>query len=330
MNGNGDKMISIIVPVYQAAKTIRRCVSSCLLQKNVDEKKMELILVDDGSTDGSSAICDELSIEHGKSRVKVIHTKNHGVSHARNIGMENASGRYISFVDADDEIGEDFVDNCLKYLEEGIVLVDQTDSYESQQKISGFSYIENSILNHNTHVWGKLFDRQKIVDNHIAFKEGLTIGEDLLFMIDFALSQEKEHTIRCTTDRDYKYNDNEESAMNTAFKASYLDQIVCWREAENKLKPYASSLSAFTFVDIAVSQVLTALLVAGKISAADMDALDKDLMTIALKQVTEQIEHALKTRGAFAALSLGHKIKVMIYRLSPSMYLGMYKRHKGY
>ena len=99
-----NKKISIIVPVYNLENYLERCVRS-LLQQSYNN--LEVILVDDGSTDNSSEMCDILCKEDG--RVFCIHKKNGGLSSARNIGLDAASGDYILFVDGDDYIHPDMV-----------------------------------------------------------------------------------------------------------------------------------------------------------------------------------------------------------------------------
>ena len=328
MTDNKEKIVSFIIPVYQAKDTLKTCVLSCLHQKFVNEDEMEVILVDDGSTDGSSEICDDLQREYGDSRITVIHGKNHGVSHARNLGIERAAGRFIVFVDADDEVKETFIDNMTKYADEGTVIVDETQKYIGAQKLSGFQYIENSVLNENTHVWAKLFDRQTINSNNIRFNENLTIGEDLIFLIDLALSQEKEHTIRCITEEDYIYKDNPNGAMKSIFKESYMDEFVCWRMAGERLKPHRRQMSEYAFVSLSVSQIMTALLVVGKVAVQRKDERDAVLSDLAVSEATKQIDMALKTRGAFGGLSFGYKIKVALFKLSPKLYLDLYYKHK--
>ena len=92
--------LSIVIPVYQVAATLSRCVESVLAQSFSD---YEMILIDDGSTDGSSKICDDYAeTDH---RVKVIHQQNAGLSAARNAGLRVAKGAYITFIDSDDFIG---------------------------------------------------------------------------------------------------------------------------------------------------------------------------------------------------------------------------------
>ncbi|RKM59792.1 glycosyltransferase [Butyrivibrio sp. CB08] len=327
MTDNREKIVSFIIPVYQAKDTLKTCVLSCLNQKFVEADEMEVILVDDGSTDGSSEICDELQSQYD-GRIQVIHGRNHGVSHARNIGIERATGRFLVFVDADDEVKETFIDNMTKYADEGTVIVDETKKYVGAQKLSGYQYIENSVLNQNTHVWGKLFDRQTIVSGNIRFNENLTIGEDLIFLIDLALSQERNHTIRCITEEDYIYNDNPNGAMKSIFKESYMDEFVCWRMAGERLVPHKRQLSEYAFVSLSASQIMTALLVVGKVAVWGKDERDDVLADLAVSEATEQISRALKTRGAFAGLPFGYKIKVILFRISPKLYLDLYYKHK--
>lgn len=103
--------VSIIVPVFNAERYIRRCIDSILMQSH---KNIEIIAIDDGSIDNSGTILDEYSKSY--SCVKAIHTKNHGVGEARNIGIENASGEFISFVDSDDFVHPNYISRLLQVL----------------------------------------------------------------------------------------------------------------------------------------------------------------------------------------------------------------------
>jgi glycosyltransferase involved in cell wall biosynthesis len=422
MTHSTEKHLSFIIPVYQVKETLRACVESCARQEFLKPDEYEIILVDDGSTDGSAQICDELerlsaqssgkaaaqenapgsagghetisqateagsqqsqlqateagsqqsplqatvaslqqsplqtteagsqqsplqATEAGSQQsslqateassqqwppITVIHTSNFGVSHARNIGLEKAKGRFVAFVDSDDRVADAFFDHLSRYADESTVVVDETDSYAGTVKLNGFQYIENSILNENTHVWGKIFDRKTLIDNNIRFKEGLTIGEDLLFLMDVALSQEKRHTIRCIpVEGNYIYNDNESGAMGSRFKESYLDQLVCWGSAEDRMRDHWENFSPYAFVSLGCSQIMTALLIIGKLAVLDEKDRDADLTRRTIALVKERIGHALKIRGTFAGLSAGYKLKVMLFRLNPELYIRMYHRHKS-
>lgn len=106
-----NPIISVIVPVYNVEEYLSRCIDSILAQTFTD---FELLLINDGSTDNSGRICDEYI--KNDSRIKVFHTKNFGVSSARNKGIENAIGKYISFVDSDDEVFNTYLETLYNHI----------------------------------------------------------------------------------------------------------------------------------------------------------------------------------------------------------------------
>jgi raffinose-raffinose alpha-galactotransferase len=97
-------LVSVIIPVFNVEQYIERCVESVI---NQEYKNIEIILVDDGSTDQSGMLCDELATKD--ERIHVIHKKNGGLSSARNSGLEHASGEWVTFIDSDDWVTEDYV-----------------------------------------------------------------------------------------------------------------------------------------------------------------------------------------------------------------------------
>lgn len=105
--------LSVIVPVYNVEPYLRECVESLLGQEEFTE--FELILVDDGSTDGSGAVCDEYAQKD--SRIRVVHTPNGGLSAARNKGLELAEGKYITFIDSDDLVSPDYIARAMRVFE---------------------------------------------------------------------------------------------------------------------------------------------------------------------------------------------------------------------
>lgn len=197
-----NKSISIIVPVYNAAKTLEYTVGS-ILSGNFDGS-CELILVDDGSTDESPSICDRLS--QLNPDIKVIHKCNGGVSEARNAGIDAASGEYLMFVDSDDLLPEMALQRCRNVLGSGADLVVGGYSVHSlsgktiqnvQIPLSDRNYSGWEInlfwddnYNHRGSflrpVWGKLYRRQALCSGTpLRFQKGLDYGEDLLFLFDF-------------------------------------------------------------------------------------------------------------------------------------------------
>lgn len=189
--------ISVVVPVYNAADLLPRAVGSILMQEFTD---FEVILVNDGSTDDSARVCDELA--ENDMRVRVIHKENGGVSSARNAGLEAARGEYVMFVDADDAIRDGTFD-MMYDRQSDLVLA-------GFEKVSGSSVTESyrpssdSIYNgpeqicrffdkvlpkSNTYILNsacfKLFRRSLLSDKGVRFIEGLSFAEDKMFVMTF-------------------------------------------------------------------------------------------------------------------------------------------------
>lgn len=193
---NGKVKVSIIIPVYNAAERIGRCINSVLAQEMED---FECILIDDGSTDNSPVICDMYAKQD--ERIKVVHKKNGGVGSARNTGLECAKGKWVVFVDSDDSIKGNHLSSLFITAEES----EETDCalcgyYEvKMQSITEHSYpkrqfigkteiaqmfYQTDILNHMT-PWDKIFRRSVIKEHQIRFNENLAISEDRLFCYEF-------------------------------------------------------------------------------------------------------------------------------------------------
>ena len=188
--------ISIIVPVYNVENRIRRCVDSVLAQSFTD---FELILVDDGSTDGSGDICDEYSEQD--DRVRVIRQENGGVSRARNIGIKASRGKYISFVDSDDYVEPDYLAVLISgiknvdlaicgvyYCRDGIEEKSAQKEYDDFcQRLQDSTELLAELLRDRrfNYVYSKLYSREIIIENGIFFDEDITLGEDTIFVMDY-------------------------------------------------------------------------------------------------------------------------------------------------
>ena len=174
---NTTPKISVIVPVYNTEKYLHRCIDSILSQTFTD---FELLLIDDGSKDSSGVICDEYAAKD--SRVRVFHKENGGVSSARNLGLDNAKGDRITFVDADDWVENKYIENL---FEKSLGDVDLVFSYATIYNGCS-SYKENypsriieacdldllfkeNDLHWHTSPWAKLYRRYLIELNNIRF-----------------------------------------------------------------------------------------------------------------------------------------------------------------
>ncbi|MCD8295245.1 MAG: glycosyltransferase [Clostridia bacterium] len=174
--------ISVIVPVFNAGKYLQECVESVISQSF---SKWELLLIDDGSTDGSGAVCDEYA--ERDQRIRVFHKENGGVSTARNLGLDNAQGEWISFLDADDYFpkdalkalhgkaaaGADMVIGTMLHLDNGQLLYrDDMPSGRSDKVLQSVTRLSSC---------GCLFKTQIINDHSLRFIEGMAHAEDCVF-----------------------------------------------------------------------------------------------------------------------------------------------------
>lgn len=186
--------ISIIIPVYNAEKSIRRCIESILQQTYVN---FEILIINDGSIDNTIQICESFK----DSRIRIINQRNLGVSAARNCGIQNASGKYIQFVDADDYLDDTICEELhIKAEKESAELVIcaykiiHKDSFvDTKLMLSHYDKWKDNFIYlfeeyYINPVWNKLYLRSKI--KH-SFDSNIIAGEDLLFNIRYLLEIDK-------------------------------------------------------------------------------------------------------------------------------------------
>lgn len=186
-------IISIIVPVYKVEKYLHRCIDSILAQTYTD---FELILVDDGSPDRSGSICDAYAQQD--ARIRVIHKENGGVSTARNAGMKEAKGEWITFIDSDDWVDETYLEDFhVEQIEESKTLVFQGITFNPthvKKEYPLFKYEsstfnladQNEFCKHRVARNGcpvaKLFSKEMLLSKNLFFDGRFTINEDHLFI----------------------------------------------------------------------------------------------------------------------------------------------------
>lgn len=225
-------MISVIVPIYNSEKYLKKCIDSI---KNQTYKDLEIILVNDGSTDNSPKICDEYA--KIDNRIKVIHQENGGLSAARNAGLKSASGEYITFVDSDDYIEDDTyekVNSAIERFDSDLVFFREKSVDEQGRTI---------YINGDTPT-GKIFEISKddaaeliigrlingmcdkvykaSVINDIFFKEGYMYGEDFMYNL-LALTRVK--TVSYVDQIKYSYVSNSSSVTHKSFNKNSFNQV---------------------------------------------------------------------------------------------------------
>lgn len=185
-----NKILSIIIPVYNIENYIAQCIDSLLCDNN----QFEIILVDDGSTDNSSVICDRYAAMYPRL-IKVFHNKNQGVSSARNFGLKKAIGKYIYFVDGDDYVsGIDVLLSTIQSCDcEGFLLnyniLDKNDDLirnhiDKHIKIT----VDQLIVISERHFhapWGYIFRKDIIENDHLVFCYELKYAEDWVFILQY-------------------------------------------------------------------------------------------------------------------------------------------------
>ena len=206
--------VSIIIPVYKAEFFLNQCLDSIANQTFSD---WECLLIDDGSPDKSGSICDEYAKKD--NRFKVFHVKNGGVSKARNIGLDNTFGEWIMFVDADDQIHESTLSDCIEILNKNDVDFVQfsfSRKFEDLGKKGniGVPYHLEDYLRENDFsgsVWGCFVKSSIIKQHNILFDESMKLAEDQLFIYR---CMSHCNLLLKTNSIYYYYYDNKQSATN--------------------------------------------------------------------------------------------------------------------
>ena len=228
--------LSVIVPVYNCDKHLPKCIDSILSQSFKD---FELILVNDGSKDNSLRVC-ELNAEKD-SRVKVINKANGGVSAARNEGLSKACGEYIVFIDADDYVGENFFKTAYETITKNsadlYISGHSKDFYKENQisfsevytvcepkKYTRRSLLSNWGMTFAHHYlfapWAKFYKNSIIKENNIKFDHSLSLGEDLVYNIDYLKCID---SIYFDNKYFYHYCVRSENSLFTKFHGDYYE-----------------------------------------------------------------------------------------------------------
>lgn len=234
MNNASHPLVSIIVPVYNVKRYLEQCVKSIVEQSY---KNIELILVDDGSDDGSSELCDLIRSKYPNT--KVFHKTNSGVSSARNIGLDISRGEYIVFIDSDDTISQNYIEDFINSSKDtDIVIGGIEDVY-----IDGNNHIYKRVLRQHKAPYegwvskeyyqllnwlrgpcAKLYKKSIIDLYNIRFKENLSVAEDQVFNFQY---YKHIKTYKIVLDSIYTYyHYNQDSSLSVMLnEKSFSDDI---------------------------------------------------------------------------------------------------------
>ena len=323
-------LISVIVPVYNGQDYLENCIISI---ENQTYDNLEIIIINDGSTDRTGAICVKLKEKY--DNIRVVTLEDEGVSAARNAGIDMARGGFLTFVDADDRLRP----KTLEVLYDSILSTGcdiagcgfQTFREESEWQGQLLSlhrikepavykpaqYLKQEILKGNSRCWSKLY-RRSVVGN-FRFQKGLSIGEDMLFLMELLPYVKK---IAETDYPGYGYYQNPKGAMNREFTPKYMDQITCWEMARDK----AMAIDKSTEGEITTILLMSIMLVAGKIALLSLPKRRQQRETIRI--CLDKLKKELKVPGAYEGLSKGYRLKVRLFQMTPGLYLSLYHFRK--
>lgn len=344
-----SELISVIVPVHNGQAYLENCIDSIVGQSY---DTLEILIVNDGSTDRTGEICAGLQEKY--ENITVFTLPDLGVSAARNYAIERAKGAYVTFVDADDRL----CPGMLRHLYERIMATDsdlagcrfRTWSTEEEWKIiresmkqedsalpaegrgagrpdadrseSAISerlydsrqYLQDSILRDNCRCWSKLYRRQLI--DKVRFREGLTVGEDMLFLVD---TLPWLHKAVETTYPGYGYYQNPGGVMQRPFTPSYMDQIRCWEIAQEMILKMDETLSPQTAAKIITAVMLTV----GKIALCT--AQERRKAGEYLAQCRKKLQEQIRVPGNTAYLPGGYRLKASFFCRLPRLYIWLYR-----
>lgn len=231
---NNYPEVSVILPIYNGSEYIEKCINSLICQTFSD---FEIIVIDDGSTDESACICEKL--QGADSRIKLFKQNNKGVSAARNFGLTEATGKYICFIDVDDEACKLYLEDLIKdrgsFSGSGIVIQDFT-GYVGERKLIPFIGIGQSALRHivesnvllYSEPYAKLFDNDVISKYNIRFPLDVHMGEDGIFVCQYLYFVEN---ISLSIKNNYLRNSTPDSLSGRLNSfASELKGYFLWKE----------------------------------------------------------------------------------------------------
>ena len=288
--------VSIIIPVYNAEKYLRRCLDSVLRQTFTD---WECILIDDGSKDQSGKICDEY--KEVDNRISVCHVANGGPSKARNKGLKIARGEWISFIDSDDWVKDTFLENLLSYSSNSDIVftsftVVTSNKVITPKTLDGHFMDEtfyDAIINiYRMNVFGytclKLYKREIIEINNISFDEDIFYMEDCLFTWEFLSNSS---AISSVNRNDYQYNMNEgsislhiqdaEALYSVGQKINKVIERVSKKSKTNRLTLFCNELESqqtYLYICSAFSQNYPFGKCYGILKKRLIDGIQKDLL----------------------------------------------------
>lgn len=238
--------LSVIVPVYNMELYIEKCINS-IIKSNTNNYDFEIVCINDGSSDSSLKILNRLK-KNNNEKIKIIDIENSGVSNARNIGINEARGEYVTFVDSDDWVNENFLEDIFYNLEKNtnVDLFIFNMEFVSDKSFVKKEKIKDTVFNTENHACCKVFKRDIILNRNIKFPTNIKLGEDMVFTFIYIFNTNRVKYIDKTL---YFYRLNREGSVmstqvNKLYKQIFLacDELYNYCIDKNIMGKYKSEL----------------------------------------------------------------------------------------
>lgn len=316
-----NEMVSVVIPVYNVEKYLKKCIDSVISQ---DYKPLEIILVDDGSTDSSGIICDEYQMKYNS--IKVIHKKNGGLSDARNYGIEASIGKYICCIDSDDYIDDGFISYLMSLIHK----------FNAEMSICNISYVENNLITNPVNgvkeysaspseVLGKILDEIDITESACAKMYKKELFDDVKYPVgrteeDLATTYKlvgQCKTIAYGNKKSYYYINRSDSITKRAFSEANYNILWAFDGMKNYvMQRYPELKDSCSKRECSVHMRLL------------QKALICNVQDVRINQARKRLKRmSLKCLGNKKA-SIAEKARFFMISYLPKMYLLSYRRMK--
>lgn len=317
------KLVSVIIPVYNVEAYLKACLESV---KQQSYKNFEVIVVNDGSTDGCADICNEY--ERIDSRFITVHKENGGVATARNNGLKIAKGEYVIFIDSDDTIDSDYIETMVSEIENKGVDFVRVPFRRNGNVLSNFSYYKtNQVIEFHSmknlsllaSACGVMIKRSCI--GNITFDKDVFYGEDSLFMLHVYLNSPKKSFILLSKPF-YNYTNRGDSAVNTSFNAKWLSLLDVAEKSAKLLEQYPFMEGAIgTYKKFCYSKVLEKIIACKDPRYKDkLKSIRKEVINLRKKGYRPHgfkanVFELLTLYGGYRIIRLAQRIKAFIKNL---------------
>lgn len=311
-------LISVIVPVYNVEKYLKKCVDSITSQTY---KNLEILLVDDGSTDSSGQICNEF--EKNDARIKVIHKKNGGLSDARNAGLDRAKGQYYAFIDSDDYIQDNTIEimlNAIKKNKSEIAVCNMIRFLEEGETVQFYCPTDHEVLYQGNQRY-KTLNQPSVCNKLFEAKlfEGIRFPKGKYYEDTFVYHEVlyRANNIVLTGTDSYWYLSREDSIVGQPqYTERYFDFIeAVYKRADFLLKhdvqPYAKEACLSLYVAIANAE-----------SNIEENTKTIEKFSIARKQYTLAYNELMKTKNQ---IGIKQKLRLMLLKYFPKLHVKIYR-----